>query len=137
MATAPSHMPIEEARRLLSTCELHSVLGLILERWARGSVSFSFKPPSLARDPATNGVHGGALATALDTVAGFAVISVVGADITTIDLRCDFVRPAVDAEFRVNGHELRVGRRFGWADADVTTLDGRVVAAARGTFIWD
>lgn len=130
-------MPIDEARSLLASCELHSLLGLTLETWERGFVSFVFTPPGLARDPATNGVHGGALATALDTVAGFAVISVVGADITTVDLRTDFVRPAVDADFRVNGRELRVGRRFGWADADVTTLDGRVVAAARGTFVWD
>ena len=129
-------MTIDEARRLLSACELHTVLGLALESWERGSVSFLFTPPGLARDPVTSGVHGGALATALDTVAGFAVVSVVGVDITTVDLRTDFVRPAVEREFRVTGRELRVGRRFGWADAEVTTLEGRVVAAARGTFIW-
>jgi uncharacterized protein (TIGR00369 family) len=129
-------MPIAEAHRLLGVCELHSVLGLMLETWERGSVAFSFKPPPLARDPGSGAVHGGALATALDTVAGFAVISVVGSDITTVDLRTDFVRPAIDAEFSVHGKELRIGKRFGWADADVATLDGRVVAAARGTFIW-
>lgn len=136
-STANPRMSIDEARRLLASCELHSVLGLTLESWELGAVSCLFRPPALARDASTGGVHGGALATALDTVAGFAVISVVGADITTVDLRTDFVRPALDDEFRVSGRELRVGKRFGWADATVTTLEGRVVAAARGTFIWE
>ena len=129
-------MPREEALRLFDSCEFHSVLGLSLEGWQRGRVSCAFRPPGLTRDPASGGVHGGALVTALDTVAGFAVISVVGMDITTIDLRADFLRPALNEEFRVEGRTLRVGARFGWADATVSTLDDRVVAVARGTFIW-
>jgi uncharacterized protein (TIGR00369 family) len=129
-------MSVEEARRLLDSCELHTLLGLALQDWERGAVSCVFRPPALARDPATGSVHGGALVTALDTVAGFAVVSVVGADITTVDFRSDFVRPALDEEFRVEGRELRVGKRFGWGDATVSTLDGRVVAVGRGTFIW-
>lgn len=129
-------MPMEEARRLLDSCELHSLLGLSLDRWERGAVSCLFRPPDFARDPTSGAVHGGALVTALDTVAGFAVVSVVGADITTVDLRADFLRPALDAEFWVEGRELRVGTRFGWGDATISTVDGRAVAAARGTFIW-
>lgn len=129
-------MPREEALRLFDSCEFHAAVGLTLEDWRRGRVSCAFTPPALTRDPASGGVHGGALVTALDTVAGFAVISVVGSDITTIDLRADFVRPALNDEFRVDGRILRVGARFGWADATVSTLDERVVAVARGTFIW-
>jgi uncharacterized protein (TIGR00369 family) len=130
-------MSLENARQLLDSCDLHSSLGLTLATWELGAVSFFFRPPALARDRATGGVHGGALATALDTAACFAVISVVGADVTTVDLRTDFVRPALDEEFRVRGRELRVGKRFGWADAAVETVEGRIVAAARGTFVWE
>jgi uncharacterized protein (TIGR00369 family) len=129
-------MSREDAVRLLDSCEFHGVLGLGLLEWNRGAVSFAFSPPALARDPASGGVHGGALVTALDTVAGFAVTSVVGADITTVDLRADFVRPALDDEFRVEGRVIRAGKRFAAADATVSTLGAKIVAVGRGTFIW-
>lgn len=129
-------MTHEEAQALLATIELHRLAGLDLTEWGDGEVTFSFAPPAPMRDPATEGVHGGALATALDTAACFAVISRIGADCATVDLRLDYVRPARDAAFVARGSVIRCGKRFGWSDATLETLDGRLVAAARGTFAW-
>lgn len=129
-------MTSDQAIALLDACELHRVLGLELREWAVGRVVFGFEPPPMTRDVTSGGVHGGAIATALDTVAGFAVISSSGHDIFTVDLRVDFVRPALDREFTVEGQTLRAGKRFGWADATVYAADGRVVAVGRGTFGW-
>jgi uncharacterized protein (TIGR00369 family) len=81
-------------------------------------------------------IHGGALATALDTAACFAVIAAVGVDCSTIDLRTDFLRPASAEELSVVGTCLRAGRRFAVADANVIAPDGKLVATARGTFTW-
>jgi uncharacterized protein (TIGR00369 family) len=127
-------MTREEAVALLGAVELHELLGLRLQEWGEGEVTFTFAPPALARAPEIGAVHGGAIVTALDTAACFALISAVGEDCATIDLRTDFLRPAVDDEMLVRGSVVRAGRRFACADATLTTHDGRALAAARGTF---
>ena len=125
-----------EAEALLASVELHAALGLSLREWGEGEVTFGFVPPAFARAPGLGAVHGGAIATALDTAACFALISAVGVDCSTIDLRTDFLRPAVDAELLVTGSVVRAGRRFGCADATLRTGEGRSLAVARGTFTW-
>ncbi|MHB8590198.1 MAG: PaaI family thioesterase [Candidatus Dormibacteraceae bacterium] len=129
-------MAREEAERLLATCAFHEDLGLKLAEWKHGRVRFSFRPPASVRSREGGVVHGGALATALDTAACFAVIAAVGVDCSTVDLRTDFLRPASAEELAVTGTLLRAGRRFGWADAAVIAPDGKLVATARGTFTW-
>jgi uncharacterized protein (TIGR00369 family) len=126
----------EDAERMLAGSEVHARVGLEFEEWSSTEVVLRFHPEAWTRDPATGGVHGGILATALDTAACFAAIAAAGVDCATLDLRCDFLRPALDDEFLVRGTPLRAGRRIAWADATVETLEGRVVAAGRGTFVW-
>lgn len=126
----------EEAQRLLDSVELHRALGLDLIELDERRALFSFAPPPLARERQSNGVHGGAIAAALDTAACFALIARVGADCSTLDLRVDYLRPALDDAFEVVGEVVRAGKRFGWAQATLRTLAGRDVASARGAFAW-
>ena len=129
-------MTRDEFQALLDEVELHRIVGLVVESWDGGEIAFSFAPPAGVRDPRTGGVHGGVLATAIDTAAGFAATLASGYDIATVDLRIDYIRPALDPEFRVVGRTIRSGSRFGWAEATVSTLEDRAVALGRGTFTW-
>ncbi len=81
-------------------------------------------------------MHGGALVTALDVAACFAAIAGIAHDCSTVDLRADFLRPAVDPTFYVDGEMRRSGRRLAWADAVLANRDGRLLATARGVFSW-
>jgi uncharacterized protein (TIGR00369 family) len=121
---------------MLASSEVHARIGLALVEWGADGVALSFRPTVWTRDPASGAVHGGILATALDTAACFAAIAAARVDCSTLDLRCDYLRPALDEEFLVRGTPLRAGKRIAWADAIVATLGGRAVAAARGTFVW-
>lgn len=136
METSAPAMTREEAERLLAICAFHADLGLRLAEWERGRVRFSFHPPASVRSGEAGVIHGGALATALDTAACFAVMAAVGVDCSTVDLRTDFLRPASAQELTVTGTLLRAGRRLGWADAALIAPDGKLVATARGTFTW-
>ncbi|HKV46254.1 MAG TPA: PaaI family thioesterase [bacterium] len=129
-------MSREEAERLLASCELHRALGLELLDWESGRVRFRFSPPAMARSGEGGAVHGGAIMTALDVAACFAVISAVGQDCFTVDLRVDFLRPAAGASLVAAGTVLRVGRRLGWADAVLTGPEDKLLATGRGTFTW-
>jgi uncharacterized protein (TIGR00369 family) len=126
----------EAAEQLLLACPLHAAIGLELLEWEPGRTKFRFEPPALVRAGEPGFVHGGALATALDVASCFAAIAETGHDCSTVDLRTDFLRPAVDPSFDLEGKLRRAGRRLAWADATLTTLDGRLVAAARGVFTW-
>jgi uncharacterized protein (TIGR00369 family) len=129
-------MTLEQFQSFLDGVDLHRMVGLAIESWDEDSITFSFAPPAGVRDPRTGGVHGGAIATAIDTAAGFAATLASGFDIATVDLRLDYIRPALDAEFRAVGRSIRSGSRFGWAEATVSTLEGRAVALGRGIFTW-
>ncbi|HLW59480.1 MAG TPA: PaaI family thioesterase [bacterium] len=129
-------MSREEAERLFASCELHRAVGLELLDWESGRVRFRFTPPAMARSGEGGTVHGGAIMTALDVAACFAVISVAGQDCFTVDLRVDFLRPAAGAPLVAAGTVLRVGRRLGSADAVLTGPEDKLLATARGTFTW-
>jgi uncharacterized protein (TIGR00369 family) len=129
-------MTSDEFQAFLDEVELHRMIGMSVEGWEDRSIAFKLAPPGDVRDPRTGGVHGGVLATAIDTAAGFAATLASGFDIATVDLRIDYIRPALDAQFRVVGRSIRSGERFGWAEATVSTLEDRAVALGRGTFTW-
>ena len=126
----------EDAKQLLLACPLHAAIGLELLEFEPGRTKFRFEPPALVRAGDPGVVHGGALATALDVASCFAAIAETGHDCSTVDLRADFLRPAMDPSFDLEGKLRRAGQRLAWADAALTTLDGRLVAAARGVFTW-
>ncbi len=135
-AAAEAAMPRDEAERLFASSEFHAYLGLELDEWSHGRVTLTFRPPAAVRSGDAGIIHGGALASALDTAACFAVIAAVGVDCSTVDLRTDYLRPASAEVLTVTGTLVRAGRRIAWADATVAGPDGKVAATARGTFTW-
>lgn len=128
-------MEAEELQRLVDTSPVHSALGL-RARTAEEGVLFDTVP---GREHSTDGgevLHGGIVATMLDTAATFALIASTGIDWSTIDLRIDYLRPAPVAPLEVRGHAIQVGRRFGRAKAELADpQSGRLLAAAVGTFV--
>jgi uncharacterized protein (TIGR00369 family) len=126
----------EDAERLLGACPLHAAVGLELQEFEPGHTRFRFEPPALVRTVDGGLVHGGALVTALDVAACFAAIAQTGHDCATVDLRTDFLRPALDPAFQVEGTLRRAGRSLAWAGATLHNLEGRLVATATGVFTW-
>jgi uncharacterized protein (TIGR00369 family) len=82
-------------------------------------------------------VHGGIIATLLDSALGCAVQTVLpaGAGYTTLGLEVKYLRPvAVDAgELRATGTVVHAGRRQATATAELTDSDGRLLATATTT----
>jgi uncharacterized protein (TIGR00369 family) len=80
------------------------------------------------------GVHGGVIATLLDTAAGCSVHSTLAADerYTSLDLTTKFLRPVTTASglLRCEGKVLNRGRRVALAQAELTDQSGRLVAHA-------
>jgi uncharacterized protein (TIGR00369 family) len=82
-------------------------------------------------------VHGGVLATVLDTATGCAVHSVLPAGVgyTSVDLATKFLRPVTvgSGRLRCEGTVLSLGRRTALAEARLTDAAGRLAAHATST----
>lgn len=82
-------------------------------------------------------VHGGVLATVLDTATGCAVHSVLPAGVgyTSVDLTTKFLRPVTvgSGRLRCEGTVVSLGRRTALAQASLTDAAGRLAAHATST----
>lgn len=82
-------------------------------------------------------IHGGMVATLLDTAMGGACMIALGdaARFLTADLRAEFFRPARPGILRAEGRVIRRTRGVAFCAADVTDAEGNLVASARCTQI--
>jgi uncharacterized protein (TIGR00369 family) len=81
----------------------------------------------------SNQIHGGVISAFIDVTAAYALTVRVGHFVPTINLRIDYLKPAMGA-LRAEGTVVRAGRTIGVVDVDVTDEDGKQVAVGRGTF---
>jgi uncharacterized protein (TIGR00369 family) len=82
-------------------------------------------------------VHGGMLATLLDTAMGGACASALTDDqsFLTADLHVEFYRPARPGTLRADGRIVQRTRRVAFCAAELTDADGQLLASARCTQI--
>jgi uncharacterized protein (TIGR00369 family) len=85
----------------------------------------------------TDRVHGGYMATVMDTVAGCAVQASIpdGASAATIDLQTKFLSsPEVGKTYQAEGHIIAISRTIATAEGKMFDDDGNLVAWGSGTF---
>ena len=82
-------------------------------------------------------LHGGTLATCVDTAGWYAVAHASPGEWVAVDLRCDFLRLAGLIPHRVVGRCLNAGRTLATADVEVTAWDepDRLIAVGRARFM--
>ncbi len=90
--------------------------------------------PELERRLGTRQFHGGPIASFIDVVGDFAIGMLVGGGVPTMNLRIDYVRPAIGDALTGIGRVRRTGRTVAVIDIDVLDDQGRLVALGRGTY---
>ena len=110
-----------------------ATLGMSRVEYQDGKIVVSLKPEEFHYNPLGT-VHGGVLATLLDTAAGCAVHGTLpaGSGYTSLDLTTKFLRPVtVDSgELRCEGTVINRGRTTALAEAKLYDAHGRLVAYA-------
>ena len=97
-----------------------------------------------------NRVHGGVVSAALDALAGLAVMAAIGArhmdeaptqrlqrfaKLGTIDLRVDYLRPAIGEYFELQAEVLRLGSRVASTRMEFFGADGKLLSTGAGAYI--
>ena len=112
------------------------LLGLELGEVDRGAVSIHLE----VRDDLRQNqgvVHGGAVASLIDTAAAFAVLTQleINEHVTTTDLTIHFLRPAGSGRLTARARIVRSGRRLFVLSVEVTNNQQILVATAVTSYI--
>lgn len=127
------------------------VLGLqIVELRPDRAVGRIAMKPELVGHYAYNRLHGGVVSAGLDAMGGLAVMAAIGArhmdeppaqrlhrfsKLGTIDLRIDYLRPAIGEAFELRAEVLRLGSRVASTRMEFLGAEGRLLCAGAGAYI--
>lgn len=116
---------------------LHRELGVsfragVDEVWLEGEVGERF-----ARFDGGRSLHGGAVATLLDTATALVAVVATGTAWATASLHVDYVRPLAVGKVLVHATLVHQGRSRVLAAAEVRDAEDRVCALARATLLAD
>jgi uncharacterized protein (TIGR00369 family) len=90
--------------------------------------------PELERRPGTRQFHGGPIAAFIDIAGDFAIGMLVGGGVPTINLRTDYLRPALGAALTAIARVRRTGRSAAVVDIEVLDDAKKLVALGRGIY---
>jgi uncharacterized protein (TIGR00369 family) len=90
--------------------------------------------PELERRLGTAQFHGGPIAAFIDIVGDFAVGMTVGGGVPTINLRIDYLKPAVGTLLTGIARVRRMGRTVALVDVDVHDEKLSLIAVGRGAY---
>jgi uncharacterized protein (TIGR00369 family) len=103
-----------------------------------GWVSGSFSPTQLACNP-HGAVQAGVHSVILDAAMNFCInAALIGRDRTeaTIEMTTELMRPALlDGHYAIRGDVVRLTRQIAYAEATITSDEGKLVSRSTGTFL--
>lgn len=131
--TAAQHRRIRNAIR---TVPFARFLGLELEEVTTGTATLAV---NIRKELTQNQgvVHGGAIASLIDTATAFAIISLLKPKerVSTVDLTISYLRPAVGGRLKAVARVVRAGRRLFVVSAEVFDKQGKLITTALSTYI--
>ncbi len=106
--------------------------------------------PDLIGHFSFNRLHGGVISAGLDAMGGLAVMAAIGArhmdetplqrlhrfgKLGTIDLRIDYLRPAIGEYFELRAEVMRLGSRVASTRMEFLGADGKLLSTGAGAYI--
>ena len=129
----------------------NAVLGLRVDSLAgEGVTGHLTMRPDLIGHYAHQRLHGGVISATLDAMAGLAVMAAIGArhldeapidrlrrfgKLGTIDLRIDYLRPAIGPRFLLRAEVLRLGSRVATTRMEFADAEGKLLSSGSAAYI--
>jgi len=135
--TPSDKLTAEQIQATFDASPFISFLGLrvVSLDYATGSLTVTMPMRhEIERRAGTRQFHGGPIAAFIDIVGDFAVGMAVGGGVPTINLRIDYVRPAMGSALTATARVRRSGRTVALVDVDVHDEQQSLVAVGRGTY---
>ncbi len=118
--------------------KFNAFLGMKVEHLEKGAACLRVPfMDDLIGDPFRRALHGGVISSLADAAGGIAAFTSVtpGDRLSTVDLRIDYLRPAVAADLVAEAKVLRIGNRVAVCDVILYQDDpDRHVATGKGVY---
>lgn len=88
----------------------------------------------LVSSPERNSIHGGVLASLIDTAGDYAIAARLGYPVPTIDLSVDYHRAASSGILRASAQVVHMGKQLITAQTRIADDQGRPIASGRGLY---
>lgn len=134
--TALTDAEQERLRSLFQRVRYAKLLGIELDEATRGAVRMHMDARADLRQ-VSDVLHGGSIASLVDTAAAFAVITLLEPEqrATTSDLTIHYLRPVSSGSIAAEARVLRSGRRLSVVTVNVFDNAQALVATAVTTYI--
>lgn len=135
--TTPERLDAAQITALFAASPFISGLKLEVLAIDYGRTELSVRMPlhaGLERRAGTKQFHGGPIASLIDVAGDFAIGMMVGGGVPTINLRIDYLKPAVGDAVTAVARVRRAGKTVAVVDIDVLDEQGALVALGRGTY---
>ena len=131
--------PVKELplARIFSRTPLHRALGVEIERIAGGVALKGTIGEAFVRADGLDALHGGAIATLLDSATNFAILAETGRAWATLDFRVDYLRPTKLGPIEVTATVVQAGSTIGRARAELRDSTGKLTAVGIATMAGD
>lgn len=137
MSETPKRLDAAEIAETFARSPYISTLGLTVEKLDYDASTLTVRmpmSPTVERRAGTKQFHGGPIAGFIDTVGDYAIGMLLGGGVPTINIRIDYLKPAVGDALTATATVRRHGRTVTVVDIDVTDEKGSLVAVGRGTY---
>lgn len=127
---------VERLSQALDSVPFAKFLGIELDEIDAGVATLSFEiKPELKQNHGV--VHGGAIASLIDSATAFAIISLLPTDehATTVDLTISYLRPLTAGRAKAAARVIRSGKRLIVVSAELFDDRGTLAATALSTYI--
>jgi uncharacterized protein (TIGR00369 family) len=133
----PNPEYINRIREIVSTSPYFELLSMKLVNVGIGYSSVEIDLAQKHWQP-FGAVHGGVFSSIIDAASFWAVycgIEDQEAGMTTVDLKLNYLAPAVSGKLIASGRQIKLGRTLGYAEAEVLDENGKIVAHGTSTLI--
>ncbi len=129
-------MSVDDMNARLRASPFNAWIGLQVLSAHRGSVSVTLPwRRELSGRPDRDDAHGGAMASLLDVAGSYAIASVRGHPVATVDLRSDYHRPFTQGAAEAVAEIMHSAIPVSTVHIRVTGHDGRLLASGIGTYL--
>jgi uncharacterized protein (TIGR00369 family) len=128
---------IKRVNQLVNRCPYFKLLSMKIRDVGRG---FSILEIDLSEKHLQpfGMVHGGVFASIVDAAAFWALfydIEDQKAGATTVDLKLNYLAPAASGKLIAKGRQIKLGKTLGYAEAEVTNANDKILAHGTSTLI--
>jgi uncharacterized protein (TIGR00369 family) len=127
---------LRRIQKAIDTVPFARLLGIELDDISSGTATLGLKVrEQLMQNQGV--VHGGVIASLIDTATAFAIISLLAPRerVTTVDLTVSYLRPLTEGRVTAVARVLRTGRRLFVVSAEVFDKDGKLATTALSTYM--